>query len=190
MNETNNSDEVMTFFKALANIERLKIIGLLAIGPHTIEQASTALHMQVKTVTHCLTYLVGICLVKYIDGTYLLDNEALEAMSRRVLSGSRPHKSPDEFEGEAFDRKVLSDYIAADGRVKAFPTQQKKMLIVLRHILPVIKPGVIYSEKQINELLQQFNEDTAYIRRSMIDLGWLAREVSGGKYWLVEQKVS
>ena len=190
MNETNTSDEVMTFFKALANVERLKIIGLLAIEPHTIDQASNTLHMQVKSVTHCLTYLVGIGLVKYSDGTYLLDNEALEDLSRRVLSGSRPHKSPNEFEGEAFDRKVLSDYITPDGRVKAFPTQQKKLLVILRHILPVFKPGLIYSEKQVNELLQQFNEDTAYIRRSFIDLGWLAREASGGKYWLVEQSIS
>jgi len=187
MSEMNNSDEVMNFFKALANVERLKIIGLLALEPHTIEQVANAIHLKAQTVANRLTYLVGAGLVKYVDGTYRLDSEALEGMSRRVLSGSRPHKSPDDFEGEDYDRKVLSDYITPEGRVKAFPTQQKKLLVVLRHILPIFKPGKIYSGKQVNELLQQFNEDTAYIRRALIDLGWLAREADGGKYWLVEQ---
>jgi hypothetical protein len=60
-------------------------------------------------------------LVTSVSGVYRLNAAALEAMSRRVLAGRRPQVSPEDFEGEEFERKVLSDFIGPDGRIKSIP---------------------------------------------------------------------
>jgi hypothetical protein len=52
---------------------------------------------------------------------------------------------------------------------------------VLKYVAHVFEPGVEYPEKQVNELLKRFNEDTASLRRGLVDNGTLQREK--GIYW-------
>ena len=62
-----------------------------------------------------------------------------------------------------------------------FPTQNKKLMVILRHVLPVFEPGSQYPEKQVNEMLRRFHEDTASLRRYLVDSGMLQRK--DGIYW-------
>jgi hypothetical protein len=43
--------------------------------------------------------------------------------------------------------------------------------------------GVRYSEKEVNMKLMRYNKDTARLRRSLIDYGYMARERGGTAYW-------
>jgi hypothetical protein len=43
---------------------------------------------------------------------------------------------------------------------------------------------VRYPEKQVNEILARYHEDTATLRREMIGYRMLAR--AGGEYWRLE----
>jgi hypothetical protein len=43
--------------------------------------------------------------------------------------------------------------------------------------------GVEYPEKKVNQILSRYNEDTARLRRSLVEYGFMAREGGGGKYW-------
>jgi len=52
---------------------------------------------------------------------------------------------------------------------------------VLRHIAHSFEQGTRYSERQVNEILARFHEDTATLRRELVGYGWLARE--RGQYW-------
>ncbi|WP_345325136.1 ArsR family transcriptional regulator [Candidatus Villigracilis proximus] len=45
------SDEVVTFFKALADANRLKIIGLLAQQPYSVEELAALLNLKPSTVS-------------------------------------------------------------------------------------------------------------------------------------------
>jgi hypothetical protein len=36
----------------------------------------------------------------------------------------------------------------------------------------------------VNEILGRFNQDTARLRRALVDHGLMAREGGGGAYWL------
>jgi hypothetical protein len=56
--------------------------------------------------------------------------------------------------------------------------------VVLRHILNEFQPGERYSEKQVNAIVKRFHDDTASIRRYLVDLNWLKRE--SGIYWRAE----
>ena len=84
---------------------------------------------------------------------------------------------------DAYDRKVLNAYMTSDGKVRDFPSQQKKLEVIMRHVAQAFEPGQRYTEKQVNEMLARFNEDTAQLRRSLIDFGLMQRQGGGGDYW-------
>jgi hypothetical protein len=87
---------------------------------------------------------------------------------------------------DAYDRKVLKSYLGPDGRLKALPTQQKKLEAVLRYVVQAFEPGVRYGERQVTEALARYHEDSAGLRRDLVDFGLMAREGGGGEYWRVD----
>lgn len=180
-NHSTNQNEVLDFFKTLSNVERLKIAGTLGMGALSMEQVAERLGLRTAEAYNHLSCLVHSGLVKTDGKVYLLDKTALEALSRRVLANSHPKPSPEDFEGEAFDRKVLSDFLTPDGRLKALPMQNKKLMVILRYVLPRFASGERYSEKQVNEILRSFFEDTASLRRYLVDHKMLERDK--GIYW-------
>jgi hypothetical protein len=117
---------------------------------------------------------------------YRLEADALEKMARRLLSSETLPAVAADVDIDSYDRKVVANFSDSDGRLKAFPAQQKKLLAVLRHVARSFEPGVRYPEKQVNEILKQFSDDTATLRRLLVDFGFLARQGGGGEYWLVE----
>jgi predicted transcriptional regulator len=186
MTEIQN-EELLEFFKALSDPNRLKIVGLLARHPHNVQQLAEDLGLSVSTVSHHLQYLAHAGLVAArADGHYYiysLQTDVLRGMAQHLLTQENlPHLS-DEVEGDAFERKVMATFVDREGRITAFPAQEKKFLVLLRYALKAFEPGVQYTEKQVNEILLRFNEDTAILRRALVDFKLMGREGGGGKYW-------
>jgi len=180
-----------SFFKALADGNRLRILGLLARQPLTVEQMAEMLGLRPSTVSHHLQYLAHVGLVSaraegYYN-IYRLEEAALEGLARQLLAKETLPGVAADVDMDAYDRKVIANFTTPDGRVKAFPAQRKKLEAILRYVLRVFEPGVRYSEKQVNQLLGQFNEDTATLRRELVDYGWLKRVGGGGDYWRPEE---
>jgi hypothetical protein len=96
-------------------------------------------------------------------------------MARRNLQSLRPKPKIEAFDGEAYDRKVVKDFMGTDGRFKSLPMHDKKFLSVLRYVLEAFEPGVEYTEKQVNEMLQRYHPDTASLRRGLVDAGMVTR---------------
>ncbi len=105
-------------------------------------------------------------------------------MARRLLSREDLPAVAADIDLNAFDRKVVADFSLPDGRLKTIPTQHKKLLAILRHILLDFKLGTRYSEKRVNTILSRYHDDTATLRRELVGAGLLAREA--GKYWRIE----
>jgi DNA-binding transcriptional ArsR family regulator len=84
------TDELLTFFKAMADANRLKIVGLLAQQPYSVEELAALLHLGASTVSHHLSRLARVGLVSArAEGyysVYQLETDALEDMARRLLS--------------------------------------------------------------------------------------------------------
>lgn len=177
--------ELLTFFKALADANRLKIIGLLAQRPHTGEQLAVCLELRPSTISHHLTRLKRAGLVRvHAEGyysVYQLDIDTLETMARRLLREDMLPVLADGVDPNAFDDKVWRDFTKQDGRLKTIPSQRKKRLIILRRMLQDIVLGRRYAEQEINTLLRRYHDDTATLRREMIAAGLLERE--NGIYW-------
>lgn len=184
MDIQSNMNDITNASQAFMDDERLRIAGLLAVEGLTTTQIADRLSLHPARVQRHLDVLGQIGLVKEQDGIYRLDVAALNALSRRLLSDPSRQVRSEDFEGEAYDRKVLKDFILPDGRLKQIPTQHKKLLVVLRHIAPRFEPGVRYSEKEVNAMLKPVNADYAALRRYLVDEGFLARE--SGVYWRTE----
>ena len=187
MDDQTQFTELLNFFKTLADANRLKIIGLLAQGPLSVEQLAEMLDLHSSTVSHHLARLSKAKLVSARTESYYsiyqLEEKNLESMAKRLLSQETLPAVASEADIDAYDRKVLKTYLTPDGRVKQFPKQLKKLQAILRYIVQAFEEGVRYSEKEINEILSRFSEDTAYLRRHLVDYGYMKREGGGGEYW-------
>jgi predicted transcriptional regulator len=184
------SEELLEFFKALADANRLKIIGLLATEALSVEQLAEMLGLHSSTVSHHLARLANARLVSArAEGyysVYRLETKTLEGMAQRLLAkGTLPAVSA-EVDLEAYDRKVVNTYMTPDGKLKDFPVQQKKLEAILRFIVQAFEPGARYTEKQVNEILSRYNEDSARLRRNLVDTGLMGRQGGGGEYWRQE----
>lgn len=183
-------EHLLQFFKVLGEPNRLKIVGLLAQKPHTVEQLGEHLGVSVSTVSHHLARLADAGLVRAraesYYSVYSLRTDVLTSMAKNLLSqAEQPRKDADE-DLDSFGRKVMTSFATPDGRIKAFPMQEKKFLVLLQHILKAFEPGVRYTEKRVNQILANYNEDTAKLRRALVDYRFMAREGGGGKYWRIE----
>lgn len=181
------SDEVVTFFKALADANRLKIVGLLAQQPYSVEELAALLDLKPSTVSHHLARLAEVGLVsartESYYNVYQLDEKALEAKSRSLFSQENLKASVSEVDFDAYDSKVIGDYTRKDGSLKTIPAQRKKLEAVLRYVVKAFEVNKRYSEKKVNEILSGYHEDTASLRRELVGFGLMKREGGGGEYW-------
>lgn len=191
MDDSTLTEELLTFFKALADAQRLKIIGLLAQEPHTVEQLAALLNISPSTTSHHLSKLASAGLVEArTDGHYyfyFLKTDTLEAMAQRLLKSENLPRLSADVEGEAYERKIIQNFTDSSGRLKSLPAQEKKFQVLLRYVARAFQAGRRYTEKEVNEILARYHEDTASLRRGLIEYHLMERESSGKEYWLTEE---
>lgn len=185
-NDTNQ--QLLEFFRALAEPNRLKIIGFLAQEEHSVDQLSTLLGLSVSTTSHHLQTLAHAGLVTATPRGhyfyYSLNTNNLRIMAQQILQAERLQNLAVDAENMPdFDRKVLKAFTDSEGKIRNFPVQEKKYLVLMNYVLQAFEPGVQYTEKQVNEILLRYNDDTASLRRGLVDYGLMERESGGGKYW-------
>jgi len=183
--------QLLEFFKALADANRLKIVGLLAQDEYTVEQMAEMLDLRPSTISHHLTRLSKARLVSARSESYYnvyrLETKTLESLSQRLLAQETFPAVTAEVDMDAYDRKVINTFCEPDGRIRQFPAQRKKFEAILRYVIQAFEPGVRYTEKQINEILKNYSDDTASLRRGFIDYKMMQREAGGSEYWLTEE---
>ncbi len=181
------SEELVTFFKALADSNRLKIVGLLAEKSYSVEELAVLLKLKPSTVSHHLSKLSEAGLVQSRAESYYsmyqLDKKLLEEKSRTMFSQAELSTVAAEVDADAYDAKVVRDFTRRDGSLKTIPAQQKKLEAILRHVVKSFDAGERYSEKRVNEILSGYHEDTATLRRELVGAGLMKREGGGGDYW-------
>lgn len=181
------SDELVTFFKALADANRLKIVGLLAQQPYSVEELAALLDLKPSTVSHHLAKLAQVGLVsaktESYYNVYQLDEKALESKSKSLFSEESLAASVAGVDADAYDNKVIKDYTRKDGSLKTIPAQRKKLDAVLRYLVQAFELNKRYSEKKVNEILSKYYEDVASLRRELVGSGLMKREGGGGDYW-------
>ena len=181
----NEQPEILSFVKAMASAERLRIVGVLVRGGATQSEIATRLGMSVREVFNHLSFLAEVGVIHETDGVFDLDEKAIESFARGQFEGKRPAYEASQEEPEDV-RKVLKSFLNADGSLKHIPPQGNKLLIVLNFIVDAFAFDTNYTEKEVNTILRRFHVDTAALRRYLVDNGLMDRENDGTRYWRVK----
>jgi predicted transcriptional regulator len=180
-------DNVLSFFKALSDESRLKIVGALASNERSVEELASMLDLRAPTVSHHLARLKDVGLVGMrSEGTthiYWLNLKELRALSKQVLAMDTIVTIADTVNVDSWERKILTDFF--DGRrLKEIPASRKKRDVVLRWLAEQFKRNTHYTEKEVNAIISRHHPDFATLRRELICARLLKRE--NAIYWRVE----
>jgi hypothetical protein len=177
-----NKEDMIEFVKSLADAGRLQVVGLLVQGPKSAVDISASLGMSPAELSRPLDMLTAAGVLRIQDGLYALDEVAIEAFRIQQLHHPREFFTPPDYLSEE-DGKIIRKLAAPNGSLKRLPGQLKHWMAVLRYVIPAFEPGASYTEKQVNGLLMRFHNDTAVLRRFLVDTGMLCRERDGSRYW-------
>ena len=171
------TDEGLRLFQALGDVNRLRLLGLLAVHPHSVEEISAVLRLRPATVSHHLSRLTQAGLVEArAEGyysVYALASGSIEARARRFLTRRGLRHLTAGLDLQAFDLQVMREYTRRDGRLKSLPAQPRKRLAVLRRLALAFRPGRRYREADVHRMLRKFHEDAATLQRELISAGLL-----------------
>jgi ArsR family transcriptional regulator len=188
--------DLLQTLKALSDASRLRIVGLLASRPYSVEELAAALVLSPGTVVHHLKRLRAAGLVTARDARpyveYSLEVSRLHEIGRRLGELERTAEASATLPGPAgedlpaYEAKVLRGYLE-EGRLTTIPAQEKKRLVVLRWLRDrVFTEDRDYPEKEVNQRLALFHPDVAALRRYLVDYGLVSREA--GRYRLPDAR--
>jgi hypothetical protein len=170
---------LLKFFKALADENRLKLLGILATRECSVEELAVLLRLKAPTVSHHLTKLKELGLVEMrADGNihlYRLQAEGLRGLQKMLLTPENVATLVELEESDGWERKVLRDFFEGE-RLKEIPSSRKKRLVILQWLAEQFAPERMYSEAEVNAILQRSHPDSATLRRELIGAHLLQRE--------------
>lgn len=89
------------------------------------------------------------------------------------------------------DYSILKGYFDSEGKLAQMPGKRakNKQLLMLQFLAEKFEKEQVYTEKEVNELLNQYHsfEDPASLRRMMLGSRLIDRTIDGKEYWLVEK---
>jgi hypothetical protein len=180
--------QIYDFVTILADAERLKIAGLLARDGHRLAQIAAELDLPQENVQQHLERLIEAGLVRSFNTPggqiFRFDRKHAESLARAGLVLPDQKELPGSQVLSQEERKLIAGHLRRDGRLESIPTQSKKTQVVCKAAITLFEQKRIYTEKEVNELLKQIHEDTATLRRNLVDGGLLYRERNGSTYWL------
>ena len=175
---------MLSFFKALSDESRLKIIGSLATAERSVEELSSLLDLKAPTVSHHLAKLKELDLVMMkSEGTthlYSLNVEPLRKLSKQMLSVESLTQDDDSINYDAWELKILADFFVGS-TLKEIPASRKKREVVLKWLVERFAQDREYPEKEVNKIISRHHPDFATLRRELIGAKLMQRK--DGVYW-------
>lgn len=169
----------------LAEPERLRVVAALALDAGTVEEIVRATGLETRSVVDALDRLDnGGLAVQGSDGTWVL----IESSFKHAARDDAPDSTPTgEHLDEPDTHQPVLDRAIVDGRLVHLPTKRTKRLIVLERLAQEFEPGERYSERDVNGILRRFHDDTAMLRRHLVDEAMLDR--ADGEYWRIGGRI-
>lgn len=165
-------NRLVRFHKVMADPTRIRILVLLSKEVLHGQAIAGKLGLTPPTITHHLTKLREIGLVKeqrYKNTIYfILDKENLEKDAQATTALILEHQGEKTMEEKEDKFSVLKNFFTSDGKLRNLPVKRKKKIIVLEYMTQGLEMGKKYSEREINEHIQSYHEDYATIRREFI----------------------
>lgn len=161
----------------LAEPDRLKVAAAIVLGSETVEQVVDATGLEPKAVEQALARLTSGGLVGGDRRKLVLDEEELRAA---VRSAAEEREAGEKLGLPPASSDVLRRFIR-NGRLVSIPMARSKRLVILDHLSQEFEPGWRYTEADVNQILGDYHEDVAALRRYLVDEGFMDRDA--GEYW-------
>ncbi len=175
-------DEILGYLKVLADASRLRILGVLASHPASVEEIAAAVKLKTPTVSHHLTKLKQVGLIQMMaDGTthiYHFNADGLEKLHRTLQPEQIRSWGP--VESGYWEAKILHDFMDGD-TLKEIPASRKKRQVILEWLADKFEGDTRYPEAQVNAIIGRHHPDFATLRRELIASKLMARD--NGVYW-------
>jgi ArsR family transcriptional regulator len=173
-----NLETRAALFKALGHPVRLLILNLIKMRPRHTEELAAILLLKPATVSFHLSQLSNAGLLvsekdQYYQ-VYSLAGDVLRKPLSDIVFMAQPELAA-EVEEDAYRVKVLETFLRR-GRLTQIPAQRKKQQIILEKLVEEFEPDRAYTEREVNQILVEFHDDVAALRRGLIDHGLMARE--------------
>jgi hypothetical protein len=155
---------------------RLRVFAALVLGAETSDEVAERAALPVREALRELRELADGGLAERAGGGWAARPDALRNAAaagaappdRHPMAGSRP------------DPAVARDF-TRDGRIVALPAQRGPRLELLDHVARAFEPGIRYAEAEVEAVLRAFHADSATLRRTLVDEGFLDRDTT--HYW-------
>ena len=180
----NDTYELLDFIKAMADADRLRIIGVLAKHSANKSEIAGRLNLPLRDVVDHLSFLEQVNVINLKDNLYELNTEKIEGLARDHLHEEKSVYVPSP-DLDKKSRKVLVSCLDPDGTIKKLPPQPSKLKIILDYLVQAFTPGINYTEKEVNIIIRRFHVDVSGLRRDLVDAGLLDRERDGSRYWRI-----
>ena len=166
--------QAISLFKCLADKSRIQILKSLMEEDMYVERLSERL-----SISFHLKKLVDAGAVKsrkeQYYTMYAINGDVFNVSILDILKEKSEEKSLQDERDEAYRKKVIDAFFEY-GKLKSIPSQRKKELIVLEEIAKAFEKGRDYTEREINLIIADFNDDFCTIRRDMISEHILTRD--------------
>jgi ArsR family transcriptional regulator, arsenate/arsenite/antimonite-responsive transcriptional repressor len=166
-----NLEAKALLFKALGHPTRLLIMNLVRIKARHGEELAAILHLNPATVSHHLSKMAEAGLLEGRKDQYYQMYSLAEEVLQHTLDEIIRLPQPDlqmQVKPDAYQEKVLNTFFK-HGRLRQIPAQRKKQRIILEHIAQEFEPDRDYEEMELNRILVEFNDDVAWLRRSLVE---------------------
>jgi DNA-binding transcriptional ArsR family regulator len=174
-----NFDTLLNFFKALANENRLKLVGILSQTECSVEDLAARLQLKEPTVSHHLMKLKELNLVEMrSQGNthfYRLNSDTLSNLNKSLFTSEQMANWIEDIPARAWEEKVLRSYLNGD-RITEIPASRKKRLVILKWLVNKFDLKRTYTEKEVNQIIKQHHPDSATLRREFIGYNLMTRE--------------
>lgn len=92
----------------------------------------------------------------------------------------------DPVAARAAHERLLRGAFTTDGRLVQIPRRRRARTAVLLETIARFEPGRLYMETEVGDVLGALHEDVAYLRRELVDYGYLQRDPAGTVYRLTD----
>lgn len=178
--------DAIKLFKCLADKSRLQILKSLFLEDMYVERLAERLNLTPATISFHLRKLSEVGAVSsYKTQYYTMYSLCRDKFAVTILDILKEQSDEAELQArreQAYRQKVIDSFFEY-GKLKSIPAQRKKERIVLEEIAKAFEMGRIYSEREVNIIIADYNDDFCTIRRDMISERLMDRDERG--YWRI-----
>lgn len=162
----------------LADDDRRAVVAALTLGAVGLDDVVSTAALPADRASKALARLVDSGLVvSGSEGALTVVGAAFARAARAALA--RPRST--EHDDQPDDIRRVLDVFVRDGRITSLPVARGKRRLLLDWLAQEFEPGRRYPEREVNAMLARRHDDTAALRRYLVDEELLDRR--DGEYW-------